>query len=70
MVPFSFYQALLKSRVMKERSLPSSPLTGAKRAALLTFHLVGLTCRFAPIKKLPCLPMLPPKNPHESNLFP
>ena len=36
MVPFSFRQALLKSRVMKERSWPSSPLTGAKRVALLT----------------------------------
>jgi hypothetical protein len=30
MVPFSFHQPLLKSRVMKERSWPSSPLTGAK----------------------------------------
>src|ERR1700678_1753518 len=30
MVPFSFRQTLLQSRVMKERSLPSSPLTGAK----------------------------------------
>jgi hypothetical protein len=34
MVPFSFPQPRLKSRVMKERSLPSSPLTGAKQAAL------------------------------------
>jgi hypothetical protein len=31
--------------------------------------LVGQTCRFAPIKKLPCLPMLPSKNPHEPNPF-
>jgi hypothetical protein len=30
MVPFSFPQPLLKSRVMKERSWPSSPLAGAK----------------------------------------
>src|ERR1700679_998411 len=81
MVPFSFYQALLKSRVMKERSLPSSPLTGVKRTTLPIFFispnwvqhhagLVGQTCRFAPIKKSPDLPMLPSKNPHEPNLFP
>src|SRR5271156_5432487 len=70
MVPFSFHQALLKSRVMKRRSLPSSPLIGAKRAGLPTSHLVGQTCRFAPIKKLPCLPLLPSKNPHEPNPFP
>ncbi|MGA2868526.1 MAG: hypothetical protein ABSF34_05130 [Verrucomicrobiota bacterium] len=29
--------------------------------------LVGQTCRFAPIKKPPCLPMLPSKIPHEPN---
>jgi hypothetical protein len=55
---------------MKERSLPSSPLTGAKRAALPTSHPAGQSCRFAPIKKLPCLPMLPSKNPHESGILP
>jgi hypothetical protein len=76
MVPFSFPQPLLKSRVMKERSLPSSPLTGAKRTILPIFFispnwvqrhagLVGQTCRFAPIKKLPSLPRLPSKNPLE-----
>src|ERR1700722_17673126 len=59
MVPFSFHQALLKSRVMKIRSLPSSPLAGAKRAALPTFFistnwvqrhagLVRQTCRLTP----------------------
>jgi hypothetical protein len=32
MVPFSFPQPLLKSRVMKERSLPSPPLARAKPA--------------------------------------
>jgi hypothetical protein len=31
---------------------------------------VRQSCRFAPIKKLPCLPMLPSKNPHEPNPFP
>src|SRR5271156_926828 len=30
MVPFSFNQPLLKSRVMKVQLLPSSPLAGAK----------------------------------------
>ena len=35
MVPFSFPQPLLKSRVMKERLLTLSPLTGAKRATQL-----------------------------------
>src|SRR5271170_6942577 len=39
MVPFSFPQPLLKSRVMKERSLLSSPLTGAKQAALPIFFI-------------------------------
>jgi hypothetical protein len=29
--------------------------------------LVGQTCRFASIKKPPCLPMLPSKNPNEPN---
>jgi hypothetical protein len=67
MVPFSFLQTLLKSRVMKERLLPSSPLTGAKRATLLNPYLVGQTCRFAPIKKLPCLPILPSNNFSEPN---
>jgi hypothetical protein len=52
---------------MKERSLPPSPLTGAKRAAQPTFHPVGQSCRFAPTKKLSCLPMLPSKNPDEPN---
>jgi hypothetical protein len=33
-------------------------------------YLAGQTCRFAPTKKLPCLPMLPSKNPHEPNPFP
>src|SRR6202021_1233787 len=70
MVSFSFHQAVLESRVMKERSWPSSPLTGAKRAILPTPYLVGQTCRFAPIKKLPCLPMLPSKNPYEPSPFP
>jgi hypothetical protein len=32
MVPFSFHQGLLESRVMKEQSLPSSPLARAKQA--------------------------------------
>jgi len=70
MVPFSFSQPLLKSRVMKERSLASSPLTGAKRATPTTPYPVGQTCRFAPIKKLRCLPMLPSENLHEPNPFP
>jgi hypothetical protein len=30
MIPFSYFQGRLNSRVMKERSLPSLPLTGAK----------------------------------------
>jgi hypothetical protein len=55
---------------MKERSLPSSPLTGAERATLPAPYLVGQTCRFAPIKKPPYLPMLPSKNRHEPNPFP
>jgi hypothetical protein len=65
---------------MKERSWPSSPLTGTKQAALPIFFispnwvqrhagLVGQSCRFVPIKKPPYLPMLPSKNPHEPNLF-
>jgi hypothetical protein len=54
---------------MKEQSLPSSPLTGAERVILPAPYLVGQTCRFAPIKKLPCHPMLPSKNPHEPNSF-
>jgi hypothetical protein len=70
MVPFSHFQVLLNSRVMKRRSLPSSPLTGAKRAVLPASHPVGQNCRFAPTKKLPCLPMLPSKNPHEPNPLP
>ena len=32
--------------------------------------LVGQTCRFAPIKELPCLPRLPSKNSPELNPFP
>jgi hypothetical protein len=70
MVPFSFPQTLLKSRVMNERLLPSSPFTGAKRATLPSPYLVGQTCWFAPIKKPSCLSMLPSKNLHEPNLFP
>src|ERR1700728_682352 len=70
MVPFSFPQPLLKSRVMKERSLPSSPLIGAKQTTLHASHPVGQTCRFAPIKELPCLPRLPSKNFPELNPFP
>jgi hypothetical protein len=62
MVPFSFTKALLKSRVMKERSWPSSPLASpnwVQRHA----GLVRQSCRFAPVKKPPYLPMLPLKKP-------
>jgi hypothetical protein len=56
MVPFSFPQALLKSRVMKIKLLLSSPLAGAKLAALPIFFIssnwvqrhagrVGQSCR-------------------------
>src|SRR6202034_4068981 len=69
MVPFSFLEPLLKSRVMKERSLalvaPRFPNRVQRHAGL-----VGQTCRFAPIKKLHCLPMLPSKNPPEPSPFP
>jgi hypothetical protein len=70
MVPFSHFQVLLNSRVMKRRSLPSSPLTGVKQAVLSASHLVGQSCRFAPTKKPPWPPMLSWKNPHEPNPFP
>jgi hypothetical protein len=45
------------------------PIIGWCRSSTVT-GLVGQTCRFAPIKKPPCLPMLPSKNPHELNPFP
>ena len=72
MVPFSFHQPLLKLQVMKRRSLPSSPLAGAKQAHLTldTWHLTHLTPNWVQrhagaglpqLKKLPSLPMLPSK---------
>src|ERR1700691_767669 len=68
MVPFSFPQPLLKSRVMKERSLPSSPHTGAKRVILCAPYL-GKPAGLPQLQKLPCHPMLPSKNRHEPNPF-
>jgi hypothetical protein len=101
MVPFSYFQSLSYSRVMKERSLPSSPSVTLdpwprvdppphpprscdslsspigsgvdhRLASIIDRHAgpVGQTCRFAPIKKIVCLPRLPAKNPYEPNLFP
>jgi hypothetical protein len=56
MVPFSFLQPLLELRMMKIQLLLSSPLAGAKLAALLIFFIfpnwvqrhagrVGQSCR-------------------------
>jgi hypothetical protein len=45
MVPFSFHQALLKSRVMKERSLPSSPPRRAEASAKGDLRLGGKSVR-------------------------
>jgi hypothetical protein len=57
------------SRVMKERSWPSSPLTKAKQAVLPTFNPVGQSCRFAPIKKL-SIYSVAIENAYEPNSLP
>ena|ERR1700679_2485885 len=68
MVPFSFPQPLLKSRVMKryltgalddvingllDNWVQRHAGAGAKRAVLPTSHLVGRRCCAAPIKNFP-----------------
>src|ERR1700678_1716655 len=78
MVPFSFPQPPLKSRVMKKSIYTPRPATrgsvgNVQGAGLLDngvqrhAGLVGQTCRFAPIKKFPYLPMLPSKYPQKPN---
>src|ERR1700721_767343 len=78
MVPFSFKPKLSYSRGMKKSIYTLRPAAmglggDAVVAGLLNnwvqrhAGLVRQSCRFAPIKKLPCLPMLPSKNPPEPN---
>jgi len=78
MVPFSFPQPRLKSRVMKEHLTDvlddgiNGFLDNGSMVSIIDRDagLVGKTCRFAPIKELPCLPRLPSKNSPELNPFP
>jgi hypothetical protein len=78
MVPFSFPQPRLKSRVMKEHLTDvlddgiNGFLDNGSMVSIIDRDagLVGKTCRFAPIKELPCLPRLPSKNSPEPNPFP
>ena len=77
MVPFSFFQGLINSRVMKIQLLLSSPPAGAKRTVLPASHLVEQSCRFAPtLPHPPIRSMAPiigrhagrPGSPGKSNL--
>ena len=64
MVPFSYFQVLLKSRVMKERSWPSSPATvgvWAPGAWGLELDVLILSCfpAFLILISVPVFPSFP-----------